>query len=295
MREIENFDKIEEKTVLGMGFFDSVHIGHRALIERVKDIARRLNAKSAVITFSNNPYKLFNSDAKLIYTYKERCSLFEELDVDYVIPFRFDRFFKRKTKDEFLSELFDRFNIAGIVCGYDYMFGSGGNGDAEYLKKICSEKNISVDVIDPVLHNGERVSSTLIKETLLAGNIKKANELLTVPYFMSGEIVHGRGVGRLYGFPTANLKFSGNKMLIKSGVYATKAIYDGTERKSVTNVGTKPTFGEPFLSVETLIKDEKADLYGKQIKLEFVDFLRDIKKFSSPQELADRILKDLEY
>lgn len=295
MREIENFDKIEEKTVLGMGFFDSVHIGHRALIERVKDIARRLNAKSAVITFSNNPYKQFNSDAKLIYTYRERCSLLEALDVDYVIPFRFDRFFKRKTKDEFLSELFDRFNIAGIVCGYDYMFGSGGNGDAEYLKKICSEKNISVDVIDPVLHNGERVSSTLIKETLLAGNIKKANELLTVPYFMSGEIVHGRGVGRLYGFPTANLKFSGNKMLIKSGVYATKAIYDGTERKSVTNVGTKPTFGEPFLSVETLIKDEKADLYGKQIKLEFVDFLRDIKKFSSPQELADRILKDLEY
>ena len=295
MKEIGNAESLKEKTVLGMGFFDSVHTGHRVLIDTVKETARKLNAKSAVLTFSNNSYKQFDSESKLIYTYRERCLLFDELGLDCVIPFEFDCKLKQKSREEFLSDLFGRINIAGIVCGYDYKFGKGGLGDAEYLKAVCTEKDIPVTVVQPVLQNGERVSSTLVKETLRQGNIKKANALLSVPYFMTGKVIHGRGVGRFYGFPTANLEFSSDKMLIKSGVYATKTIYDGKIRKSVTNIGDKPTFEEQSVSVETLIKDENADLYGKEIKIEFVDFLRDIKKFSSPQELADRILKDLEY
>ncbi len=295
MLKIVSSEKIEEKTVVGMGFFDSVHAGHRVLIERVKAEADKLRAKSAVITFSNNSYKQFDPSAKLVYTYRERCLLLEDLGIDYVIPFEFDERFRQTEKEDFLRDLFGKVNIVGIVCGYDYRFGKGGDGDAEYLERVAARKSISFNVIDPVLLGGERVSSTLIKETLRAGDIKKANLLLSVPYFMTGEVVHGRGVGKIYGFPTANLKFSDDKMLVKNGVYATRTVYDGVVRKSVTNVGAKPTFGEPLLSVETLIKDEKADLYGKEIKLEFVDFLRDVRKFSSPAELADRIRKDLEY
>ncbi len=295
MLEIASSEKIEEKIVVGMGFFDCVHAGHRVLIERVKAKARELSAKSAVITFSNNPYNRFEISDKLIYTYSERCLLFKDLDINYVIPFEFDERFGKTSKDDFLRDLFERFDIAGIVCGYDYRFGNNGDGNAEYLKHVAAQNNISLSVIEPVLLNGERVSSTLVKETLRSGNIKKANFLLTVPYFMTGEVIHGRGVGKIYGFPTANINISADKMLVKNGVYATRTVYDGEVRKSVTNVGAKPTFDESVVSVETLIKDEKADLYGKQIKLEFTDFLRDIQKFSSPRDLADRIKKDIEY
>ena len=295
MREIKLTDKNVGEIVIGMGFFDCVHLGHRALVSEIKMLAQNMKAHSAIITFSNNPYAQFNPSAKLIYTYNERLQLFYELGLDYVIPFEFNADFRAKTKETFLKELFSAFEIKGMVCGYDYKFGHLGSGNADYLKAVCAKRGIPVSVVQPVLYEKERVSSTLIKKTLMDGDIKRANELLDAPYFLTGQVVHGRGVGKIYGIPTANIEISSDKILVKSGVYATRAIYDGKVKKSVTNVGAKPTFGEKTTTIETLVKDESSDLYGKDIKLEFVDYLRDIRKFDSPEELADRIHKDLEY
>lgn len=295
MQQLEFLQKISERIVVGMGFFDSVHAGHRVLLSRVREIASETGAKSAVITFSNNPYVLFGKSSQLIYTFGERLSLFDKLGLDYVIPFEFDEKFRNESKENFLNVLFNKTNITGIVCGYDYKFGQGGSGNAEYLKSVCAEKKIRLEVIEPIMLDGERVSSTLIKRILSAGNIRKANKLLIEPYFMKGTVIHGRGVGKLFGIPTANLQVPADKMLVGSGVYATKTFYDGKEKKSVTNVGTKPTFGESGISVETFIKNATDDLYGKEIKIEFVDFIRGIQQFASPEELADRVRKDIEY
>ncbi len=294
MVEIVFPQKLSEPVVLGMGFFDCVHMGHRKLLETVENEAIRQNVKSAVITFSNNPYKIFNYESKLIYTYEERSELFKETGIDFCIPFKFDAYFKERSKEDFLNGIFSHLNVKSIVCGYDYLFGAGGAGDTDFLKEKAALKGVEVKIIEPVLCEGERVSSTLIKKCLEEGDIKKANLLLTKPYFMNGEVVRGRGEGRKNASPTINLSFSKEKMLIRHGVYATLTTIDGVKKRSVTNVGAKPTYGEPSVTVETLIDNENRELYGKKVKIEFMKYLREIKKFDSPTELAAQIRRDLQ-
>lgn len=293
MTELSLFQKFNKPVCLALGFFDSVHLGHRGLIERTKELANKLGAEPVVVTFNNNAYKQFNPDAKLIYTYNERLLLLSECGIEYVLPLHFDKEFKNKSKDEFLNSLADCFNISAFICGYDYLFGSNGEGDTAYLTQYAAKCHSMCDIVQPILVDNVRVSSSMIKNLLLDGKIDEANNFLGSSFFMNGEVIEGRGVGHLFGFPTANLSFFKDKLLIKNGVYLTNCFVDGVKYKSVTNVGSKPTFNEMSVSVESMLDECSANLYGKTMRVEFLKFLRPIKKFDTPQELYYQVQSDM--
>lgn len=292
MKEITDLQNMPDVCV-ALGFFDSVHCGHRHIIERVKFLSGRYGCKSAVVTFSNNAYKQFNPTAKEVYTYTERLTLFDELALDCVIPVRFDAQTKATDRADFLDYLTSGGRVRAFVCGYDYLFGAGGKGDAEYLRQYCTERGIFCDVIPPVMNDGVRVSTSVIKKLLADGDLPLANRYLTRPFFLDGSVEHGRGVGRLFGIPTANLKVCKDKLLPRCGVYASHAEINGKKYRAVTNIGAKPTFGEPSVTVETFIDGDMDDLYFRPMRLELVRYLRDIIKFESPAELSKQIHKDL--
>ncbi|MDR2202513.1 MAG: riboflavin biosynthesis protein RibF [Clostridiales bacterium] len=294
MIEIDFLTKFNRPVVLAMGFFDCVHTGHRALLTKCAALARAAGAAAAATTFCNNAYKRFNPDSKLIYTYAERLCLFAEAGMDACVPFKFDAAFKQTDKREFLDLLLRNLDIKAAVCGYDYLFGSRGGGDAQFLREYFSARGVAVHIERPVTYNGERVSSTLVKETLSAGNIEKANILLARPYFMQGSVERGRGVGASISAPTANLKYSKDKLLAKAGVYSTRTTLDGNTYKSVTSIGPKPTFDEPSITVETFIDGVSSALYGKTLRVEFFKYLRPLRKFPSPSALSLQIKADLE-
>jgi len=278
---------------VGLGFFDCVHLGHRKLLAEVIETARRLACAPCVSTFSNNPYRIFSAESKAVYTYAERLTLFEALGVTHVLPFEFDAGLQATGKDAFLDMLFSAFDIRAVVCGHDYKFGRRGEGDAEYLKRYAESRGAEVTIVGPVLADGIRVSSTLIKEYLEKGELERANRLLGGPFFACGTVGGGCGRGRLYGFPTANLMTDGDKLLPCDGVYATQTAVDGKLYRSVTHIGAKPTFADAARSVETLLDGFSGDLYGKEIKVGFLSRLRGIEKFPSPQALREQICKDL--
>lgn len=277
---------------LALGFFDCVHRGHAALISKTVALAKEKNALSCVMTFADNPYPFLSKGEKLIFTFSERTKLFESAGVQAVFAVPFSKELMQTPKQEFLNLITSRLNVKGVVCGYDYKFGTGAEGDTEYLASFCNGLGISCNVVPPVMYNGLRVSSTLIKSKLLCGDIEQAAELLEHSYFIEGEVCHGRGVGRLFDFPTANVDYGSDKLLPKDGVYATVSSVDGKKYKSVTNVGNKPTFNEYGATVETMLSEFGGDLYGKLIRVEFVRRLRDIKKFATPQELKNQIYSD---
>ncbi len=284
--------KYDLPVCLALGFFDCVHKGHSALIESTKTLAKEYEARACVMTFSDNPYPFLSKGEKLIFTFDERLKLFERAGVEIVFAVPFTKELMQTSKNDFLEFIVSRLNVKGIVCGYDYKFGKGAEGDTEYLSRFCSARAIACKVVPPVLHNGERVSSTLIKSKLREGDAETAAKLLGHGYFIEGEVCHGRGVGRMFDFPTANLDYGSDKLLPKDGVYATVSVVNGIEYKSVTNIGNKPTFGEYDVTVETMLSEFCGDLYGKRMRVEFVRRLRDIKKFATPQELKKQIYLD---
>jgi len=294
MNELTLNSNYKKPLVIGLGFFDCVHAGHRALIKEVMDYAKKHRVEPCVTTFSNNPYHMFNPDSKVVNTYLERISILESIGIKNILPFVFDAEFKKIAPTVFLDMLFNVFNIKGIVCGYDYLFGFKGAGDAEYLKQYCCARGVYIKIIEPVLLDGERVSSTIIKEFLQNGEIEKAGRFLSAPFFMRGTVSEGIGRGRTFGFPTANLSFKKSKLVPQDGVYQTKTELNGKKiYRSVTNVGAKPTFSDSSRGVETFIDGVEENLYGKEIKIEFLKRLRGIEKFDSAQQLAEQIKKDL--
>ncbi|MCI9031241.1 MAG: bifunctional riboflavin kinase/FAD synthetase [Clostridia bacterium] len=291
-----SFEKeITAPICLALGFFDSVHLGHRKLLEKTTAYSAAHKAFSCVFTFDNDMGAFFDKDSKQIFTFNERMEIFEKLGLDIVLYKSFDKIFMNKSAEEFLSELFSSRNIVKIFCGYDYSFGRGGKGNVSLLEKFCKDKGVEVEVISKIEQDGERVSTTLIKELLFQGDLEKANKLLKEPFWTQGAVVHGRNVGHLYGIPTANIEYPKGKILPKHGVYGTIVYIDSTKYKGVTNIGTKPTFDESSISVETFIDGTINDIYGKELKIVFVKYLRDIQKFDSPAALSAQIHRDLNW
>lgn len=290
---MEQLDKNTE-VCLALGFFDSVHIGHQQVLKAATDYARARNIASAVATFSNNPYKQFNPDEKLIYTFAERETLFQGF-VDYIAPMRFDAAFKRSSAVSFLERLIVKYNIKAIACGYDYTFGEAASGDTTLLKSWCAAHRIDCIVVDRYDFDGERVSSSLVKKLITSGKIEHANLLLSMPFFVTGRVVRGRGVGRMFDIPTANMKTHLDKLLPKVGVYATKTEVGGKKYYSVTNVGGRPTFDLTKLTVESMLDDFNDNIYDQPIKVEFIKYLRDNIRFDSPALLSAQVHKDLKW
>lgn len=283
-----------EAVVLALGYFDSVHLGHRSLIAAAREYAESNGLGCAVATFTNNAYKVFNVDGKQVYTYAERYSLLDGL-CDYILPMRFDAKLKNCSAELFLDSLMSRYNIKAFVCGYDYLFGAGAKGDAELLKKYAAAHGVECIVCPEYKIDGMRVSTTAVKEYLSAGNIESANRFLGEPFFVTGKVVHGRGAGRMFDIPTANLKLPVGKLLPACGVYGTKCVIDGKTYYSATNVGARPTFGLSKVVVETLICDFNSNIYDAEIKVEFHKYLRGITKFETPELLSKQVKADTEW
>lgn len=289
------FKQNNKKICLALGFFDCMHLGHRAIADRTKTLARMLDAQPAIFTFAEDIGKSLEGKSRQIYTFGERKTLFDSCGIENIVAYPFDEKTRNTDKLDFLSGLTEKYEISAFSCGEDYTFGRGKEGDVEFLKSFCNEKNIVCEVVPLVEYKSEKISSTRIKEFLAAGNVAEANLLLSENYFIENAVVRGRGEGHRFGFPTANVFVPADKFLPKEGVYATVISIDGKTYRSVTNVGQKPTFNDFEPTVEVLIKDFDGNLYGRKVKLSFVKFLRDIKKFDSPEQLNDRIHKDLQW
>ncbi len=295
MKIYDKNERISEKTAVAIGMFDGVHIGHRALLEKMFSVAESGNLVPIVYTFSSHPVK--ETKRKYLTLLSERLYLLEKFGVPNVFIAELDEKFMRMTPEEFFgTEIIARMNARAVIVGENFRFGIGRTGSVETLKKLGEKSGVLVKAVPLVSVNGVKVSSSKIHSLIENGEMEKANALLGYPFFVSGKIVRGKGIGKLLGFPTANVSYNnGYKMLPKRGVYVTYAEVSGKIYESVTNVGLNPTFENADVTkIETHFLDVNANLYGEEIMLHFLKYIREEKKFSSKEQLIKRIKEDTE-
>lgn len=290
MQIVKLGEQLNRPVVVCLGFFGCMHKGHTALLEHAKAYAEPLGADVALFTFSNNHLAVLGRDTTVIYTFDERLALYNELGVDCVITAQFDDDFKQMDGEAFLSQ-FKIYNLKAVVCGFDHRCGSNkldGAGIKKYFSNVCP-----VDIVDEVTIDGVKVSTTLIRKYVLDNQMSKVNSILSEPFFLIGEVVHGRGVGRTLGFPTANVVVPDEKLL-PGGVFSAKTVIDGKMYHAIVNIGNTPTFDIARKAFEVHIIGFNGDLYGKDIKVSIVNYLRPITKFDSPEELSQQLQRDKE-
>ncbi|MGL4484770.1 MAG: bifunctional riboflavin kinase/FAD synthetase [Anaerovoracaceae bacterium] len=302
---------IEENTVLALGNFDGVHLGHQELISRAVASAKAAKMKSAVFSFSTHPKNFLISEEKNneknienvevqqiknIFKSKDKEKLIEELGVDILIDVPFTEEIKSLTAEEFVKEiLVKKINMKEACCGFNYRFGDAGSGNPEILLHYGLQLGFGVNVLEPFLIKGQPVSSTRIRECIEKGEMEEADELLGRNYSITGEVVVGNRLGKSIGFPTSNLNLDETMVSPPNGVYITYCTYKDIRHPSITNVGVKPTIdGKNIKNVETHIFDFNKELYGKEIEVEFVTKTRDEKKFESIEALSRQIKTDCE-
>lgn len=282
---------MEEKIIYALGFFDGVHLGHRALLRACRDLAAQHSCSAGAVTFTTHPDKLvFGKNPPLLNTAEDRRALLCGYGME-VAELYFDKKQMQTPWSDFLSELMT-LGAAGFVCGSDFRFGAGGAGTAEKLKAFCEERGLPCAVVPQQMLEGIRVSSTYIRELIEQGETERATAFLGHPHILSGKVVSGRQLGRTIGVPTANLQLPKGVICPRLGVYACKAAVDGKEYLAVTNVGTRPTVAGKSITVESWLLDFAGDLYGKKLQLRFYKFLRPEEKFPSLAALQAEIQKN---
>ena len=279
-----------ECSVIALGFFDGVHIAHRKLLKRAKSLATRLGLEFTVFTFPSEN-SLFKDESRL-YSTEDKLDIIRSLGADRVIIADFKDISEISAEDFVRKSLFGDMNCRGAVVGYDFRFGKSRGGDALLLKNLLDELGGICEIEDEVKMGKDKVSSTGIKNLLLNGDAEGAAALLGLPYFVTGNVEHGRGVGRKLGFPTVNYDFNERIPPLKKGVYRTVSTADGRIYNSVTNVGTCPTFEGIDFHIETHLIDFQGDLYGKKIRTYFLGYLREEMRFESEKELIMQIEVD---
>ncbi|MBQ4347853.1 MAG: bifunctional riboflavin kinase/FAD synthetase [Firmicutes bacterium] len=290
-----NIDQTED-TAVTIGNFDGLHLGHRALIYRTMAEAAIEGLRSIVLTFSPHPMFLFhNKDIPaLILTEEEKLFAIEETGVDIYIEYPFDTEFLKTSPEDFANMVFDRLRCKVLVVGDNYTFGYKGAGDAKLLKKLGAERGVRVIIMPIVEFDGDRVSSSRIRSYLVERNMEAANRLLSKPYFIYGEVIQGKKLGRTIGFPTVNIRADTVKLFPPNGVYASRTLYNGKLYYGVTNVGFNPTVNGEFKVVETFIFDFHEMVYGEKVKVYFYKGLRPEQKFDSVGELVVQMTRDAE-
>ena len=291
MLNISFGQQFNKPMVITLGFFDCMHKGHVALYDAARRVADQNDCLCALLTFSNNHFKVIGLDVKPIYTFEERLTIYKNVGLDVVASATFDKQFMNLSADDFLQVL-SSYNLKHVVCGFDYTCGRDRK-DSLYVKNYFSQLGIGCTIVEEVLIEGEKISSTLIRKLLMQNNVEKANTLLSQPYFVTGVVEDGRKVGRSISFPTANLKISDEKLL-PVGVYGGKTTVDGKQYNAIVNIGAKPTFNLLQNSVEAHLVGFSGDLYGKTLTVELTKFLRGVKKFENKEQLAEQLKFDLE-
>lgn len=288
----------EDKRVVALGFFDGIHIGHAALINKAKEIAKGQGAKPAVLTFDRHPDELIKGiNVPLINSPFDRRDIIKRLfGVKDVIFIHFDEKMMRMPWEEFIDRLAEDFNVAGLVAGYDFRFGYKGEGNGERLIEKSRKLGIHCEIVPKVELEGVTVSSTHVRKLIAEGEIEQANTFLGHPHVLTDTVCHGHKFGTSMGFPTINMRFTEGVIIPPFGVYATKVHIQGEKRIhiAVTNIGVRPTIADSSeVSTESFILDYSGDLYGRQVRLEFYKMLRAEKKFASVDELKAQISRDI--
>ena len=288
---------METKTVIALGFFDGVHIGHGELLKMAVRRAQEKNCRSAAFTFDHSPREFVTGQSvPLLTTSEQRAEIIRgQYGVQDVFVEPFDRSMMTMPWENFLSDLLvGKYHAVHLVAGHDYRFGHRNEGDVEKLRAYCAAHGLGCDVIPRVEKDGVTVSSSHIRSLLEEGDAARAAEFLGHFFSMEGTVRHGDGIGRKRLVPTANLIPEEHLLVPKRGVYATRAHLPGGEtRVGVTNVGVRPTVSEKnSVTVETYLVDYEGDLYGKPLRLDFCAYLRPERRFSSTQELHDMIAQN---
>ena len=298
MKLYRNFKKINtlKNSVVSIGMFDGVHLGHASVINRVIAIAKEKKIKSIIITFSNSPVSYFSKDNidLQITTSKEKIELFRKTQLDYLFVIEFNDYIANLIPSTFMNDiLISLFKVSYMVFGYDNHFGKNREGTFKYITK--NFKDIKAELIIASKKDRITISSTRIKEEIVNGNIINSNKLLGHPYNISGKVVKGMQLGRILGFPTANITYDNNeKILPKNGVYYTVTIIKEKKYISITNIGIKPSVQESnCISIETHILDFNQSIYGQNITIVFIDRIRNEIKFNHINDLIDQITKDV--
>ncbi len=297
-RDIANVKRLEN-AVLTVGTFDGLHLGHQFIVEELKKRAEFINAQTTLVTFNPHPQVVLKSpgkpNIKILTTVDEKIEILRTFDIDRLLVIEFTYGFSKTTPVEFVKKvLYDTLGFKEMVTGHDHAFGKNRQGDFETLKRLAQELEFSVTELGPFKVDGNLVSSTKIRTLLLGGDIKSANRLLGRNYFVNGKVVGGEGRGQDLNFPTANIEpDSPDKLIPGDGVYAVYAFLGSKKVAGMMNIGVRPTFVSGARVMEVNLFDFHETIYGKKIKIEFVERIRDEKKFSGPDELVAQLKKDL--
>ena len=283
-----------DKTIYALGFFDGVHVGHQALLHTCRVLAQTHHARAGVVTFQNHPDALvFGAAPGLINTPEDRERLLTvDYSMDTVVTLPFDRALQDTPWVTFLVDLIENQAAAGFVCGEDFRFGSRGEGSADTLSGFCRKRGLPCAVVPEQLLDGIRVSSTYIRGLIEAGDMVRAARFLGHPYRLTGTVRHGKQLGRKLGFPTANLAFPKGLARPKFGVYACMARLPEGDFPAVTNLGLRPTVDGKSVSVESWLLDYNGELYGREVTLDFYDFIRPERKFESLEAMREEIFRN---
>ena len=294
-RHIEDQGLLVSGTVATMGNFDGIHLGHQTLVRNTVEESQRLGYPSTVLTFEPHPLKVLVPERapSLILSYEDKMALLQSLGVDIVVAQRFDLQFASIAADEFVCRfLVDRLKIKKLWVGRDLRFGQGRKGGTDTLLRLAPGAGFEVGVLDPILLNGIRISSSRIRQLVEEGRVDEVRPMLGRYHFVSGRIVRGHRRGQKLGFPTANIATE-TEVVPLNGIYATLIQVKNKQRLSVSSVGVNPTFGDGPRTVESFILDFDGDIYGERVKLAFVQRIRDEKKFVLVKDLIGQMDEDV--
>ena len=288
--------KSDKPTVVTIGTFDGVHAGHQKIIKRLVDSARANNLESVILTFFPHPRMVLQKESgiKLINTIEERTDILEQSGIDHLVIHPFTMQFSRLTAREFVKELLvEKLKAKKVIIGYDHRFGRNRTANINDLKKFGKEFDFEVEEITRQDIEEVAVSSTKIRTALEEGRVEKANNYLRHPFSLEGEVVKGRGLGKEFNYPTANINIAeAYKLIPRNGVYVVRSKIEGETYFGMMSIGTNPTVGGRSRTIESFFFKLDKDLYGKRLKIDLLIRIRDEKKFNSVEELKRAMKQD---
>lgn len=287
-------DNKDSDNYVALGSFDGLHCGHLSLVKKTVQVANQKKGKSMVFTYKNHPKTLIKPEnaPKLIMDLETKLNYLEEENVDIVVLRSFTKEFMSMSAEDFIKLLCVDYNVKGIIVGFNFKFGYKNLGDVKLLENLQSKYGYELYVMEPYTYNGDVISSTRIRNSILEGNVQEASKMLSKPYLIKGKVIHGKKLGRTIGFPTANLEFDSKIIIPDKGVYYTNVEYNNKIYKGITSVGNNPTVNGQQLTIETYILNFDNTIYGQEIKVYFVERIRGEIKFNSLDELVEKIKED---
>lgn len=287
-----------DESVIALGNFDGFHIGHRNIIKKALEIAKEKKIKSSVLIFKQHTNEVFpHFTRRYISSLEDKINVLKNMNIDYIFIIDFTLEFAQLNEKEFMLDFIrDRLNAKTIVCGPDYTFGKSPDANVDKILEFKSKKQIEAFIIDNIIYDKQKLSSTMIRNFIEKGEIKKVNKLLNKNYTIKGSVVHGQKIGTKLGFPTANLNLIFDYIIPAEGVYLTNTLINNEKYLSITSIGTNPTVtDDKKIKIEVFIIDFNKQIYEKTISIEFIEKIRGQIKFNTKEELIQQMNKDLDY